>query len=200
MESNSKKSKSSFLERQRSIWSFKQVLLETVSDMIVDFSLSYRCCRAQAQWADTCRADVMRRTRTQTARGVTECGAVRADAAAFLLLLPGCLAACTTWLGQRGVVRIYQLLQSENTVSQDTAHRHRPLLWFSGSGHCSFVFCAPKHGAQTRETANADQRCGSVKATLRCAASTFVRAWNTVQWANFILLWSPPKIPCRKYL
>ena len=43
------KSKSSFLERQRSIWSFKQVLLETVSDMIVDFSLSYRCCRAQAQ-------------------------------------------------------------------------------------------------------------------------------------------------------
>ena len=106
------------------------------------------------------RRDAQTRTQTQMQAD--------ADAAAF--------SSATTWLGQRGVVRIYQLLQSENAVSQDTAHRHRPLLWFSGSGHCSFVFRAPKHGAQTRETANADQRCGSVKATRRCAASTFVRA------------------------
>ena len=166
MESNSKKSKSSFHERQRSMvqGSFKQVLLD-------GDGARYDCCRLFAllqmlQSAGAVSRYMPRRRDAQT-RTQTQMQA-DADAAAF--------SSATTWLGQRGVVRIYQLLQSENAVSQDTAHRHRPLLWFSGSGHCSFVFCAPKHGAQARETGNADQRCGSVKATRRCAASTFVRA------------------------
>ena len=48
--------------------------------------------------------------------------------------------------------------------------------WVSEAPAALLVAQSNCNGAQTRETANADQRCGSVKATRRCAASTFVRA------------------------
>ena len=153
MESNSKKSKSSFHERQRSMvqGSFKQVLLD-------GDGARFDCCRLFAllqmlQSAGAVSRYMPRRRDAQT-RTQTQMQA-DADAAAF--------SSATTWLGQRGVVRIYQLLQSENAVSQDTAHRRRPLLWFSGSGHGSFVFCAPQHGCTsaplTRPAAEPPAEC-----------------------------------------